>query len=182
MSKKIAFVSPHCVIDSSNGAATATLEGLQFLQTRGFAGEAFCGTRLDVAQEALVEEVLAQQRLRYEVRNAHVGPHRARMIFTVQGKLPVTLFNTASTRGGWLSGAEAAAFLTACEVFLARNRRDLIWTYGGDGTPTTQASRAVPDTVDGRGKGVRTICLLRAAPCSPAAMPRPFGRISRSGV
>ncbi len=46
--------------------------------------------------------------------------------------LPVTLFNSASTRGGWVNREETAAFLTACELFLKKNRPDLVWTYGGD--------------------------------------------------
>jgi glycosyltransferase involved in cell wall biosynthesis len=44
----------------------------------------------------------------------------------------VTLFNSASTRGGWISTEEIAAFLTACEMFLRKNRPDVVWTYGGD--------------------------------------------------
>ncbi len=46
--------------------------------------------------------------------------------------MPVTLFNSASTRGGWINREEIAAFLTGCEIFLRRNRPDLVWTYGGD--------------------------------------------------
>ena len=130
--RKIAFVSPHCVLDFTNGAATATLDALVFLQSLGFRCEAFCNSRLDSWQEVLVEEVLAQRGLRYEVRNAQIGRYRGRMIFMLYGRVPVTLFNSASTRGGWIDGEEIAAFLTACEIFLGRNRPDLVWTYGGD--------------------------------------------------
>ena len=130
--RKIAFVSPHCVLDFTNGAATATLDALVFLQSLGFGCEAFCNSRLDSWQEVLVEEVLAQRGLRYEVRNAQIGRYRGRMIFTLYGRVPVTLFNSASTRGAWMDGEEIAAFLTACEIFLGRNRPDLVWTYGGD--------------------------------------------------
>ena len=54
------------------------------------------------------------------------------MIFTAHGDLPVTLFSTASTRRGCMSDEEIAAFLEACEVFLTKNRPDVVWTYGGD--------------------------------------------------
>ena len=54
------------------------------------------------------------------------------MIFTTHGKVPVTLFNSASTRGGWINAEEIAAFLAACEIFLTKNRPDVVWTYGGD--------------------------------------------------
>ena len=54
------------------------------------------------------------------------------MIFTLYETLPVTPFNSASTRGGWISQEEIAAFLTACDIFLRTNRPNLVWTYGGD--------------------------------------------------
>ena len=174
---KIAFVSPHCVVDFTNGAATATLDALAFLQSLGFQCEAFCNTRLDAAEEVLVEEILAQRGMRYQVRNAEIGRYRGRMIFTAYGSyamqdaltpggrgedeaksevgsqmseellspprapssplpaprsVPVTLFNSASTRGAWINREEIAAFLTACSLFLKKNRPDLVWTYGGD--------------------------------------------------
>jgi glycosyltransferase involved in cell wall biosynthesis len=56
----------------------------------------------------------------------------ARLLFTVDGNLPVTVFENASTRGGWLNAEEAQAFLTACDIFLRKNRPDIVWTYGGD--------------------------------------------------
>ena len=42
---KVAFVSPHCLVDFSNGAAIATREGLKLLARQGFQCMAFCGTR-----------------------------------------------------------------------------------------------------------------------------------------
>ncbi len=154
---KIAFVSPHCLVDFTNGAATATLDALTFLQSLGFPCMAFCNSRLDAWEEVLIEEALANRGLPYEVRNAQIGAFRGRMIFTAYRMrkgdspifadtkigtvptkigtvpLPVTLFNSASTRGGWLNREEIAAFLTACDIFLKKNRPDLVWTYGGDG-------------------------------------------------
>ena len=54
------------------------------------------------------------------------------VLFFVDGKLPVTLFENGSTRGGWFGAEEVKAFLTGCEIFLRRNKPGLIWTYGGD--------------------------------------------------
>ncbi len=54
------------------------------------------------------------------------------MIFTTHGEVPVTIFNSASTRGRWINAEESAAFLRGCEIFLRRNRPDLVWTFGGD--------------------------------------------------
>jgi hypothetical protein len=125
---KIAFVSPHCVLDFTNGAAIATLDGLSSLARLGVNCEAFCSSYMDAHEEVLVEEVLARRKMRYVVRNAQIGTFKNRMIFTAHGQVPITLFNSASTRGGWISREEVAA----CEIFLRRNRPDIVWTYGGD--------------------------------------------------
>ncbi len=130
--RKVAFVSPHCVLDFTNGAATATLDALRLLEQLGFESQAFCRSRLDAREEVLFEEILAQRKVRYEVRNTRLGRHAGRMIFTLHGTVPITLLNTASTRGGCLSEEETAALLTACELFLTENRPDVVWTYGGD--------------------------------------------------
>ena len=119
-------------MDFTNGAATATLDALALLARSGFECEAFCSSRMDAWEEVLVEEVLAKRGVRYAVRNAQIGHYRGRMIFTSHGPVPVTLFNSASTRGGWINRDEIAAFVSGCEIFLRRNRPDLVWTYGGD--------------------------------------------------
>jgi hypothetical protein len=163
---KIAFLSPHCVLDFTNGAATATRDGLRLLAEQGFECQEFCGTRLDDAQEGLLQESLFRRGVRYEVRKVKVPSlapptpspkqtpsprpwvhgarplppstagegryYEARLLFTVDGNLPVTVFENASTRGGWLNVQEAQAFLTACDIFLRKNRPDVVWTYGGD--------------------------------------------------
>ena len=49
-----------------------------------------------------------------------------------EGTIAVTLFENASTRGGWLGRDEVNAFLTGCEIFLRKNRPDVVVTYGGD--------------------------------------------------
>ncbi len=130
--RKVAFVSPHCILDFTNGAATATLDGLALLARSGFQCQVFCSSRMDSWEEVLVEEVLARRGVRYAVRKAEIGEFRGRMIFTRYGNIPVTLFNSASTRGGWINADEIAAFLSACEIFLTKNRPDVVWTYGGD--------------------------------------------------
>jgi hypothetical protein len=53
------------------------------------------------------------------------------MIFAENDKLGLTLFNTFSTRS-WQDDAEVAAFLTACELFLNRQRPGVVWTFGTD--------------------------------------------------
>jgi glycosyltransferase involved in cell wall biosynthesis len=152
---KIAFVSPHCLVDFTNGAATATRDALKLLAAEGFSCEAFCGTRMDEPHEGLIQETLARQGIKYLVQKAKIGAYDGRLIFFVDGeqgarkpqaltpgpsprrrgehgRVPVTLFENGSTRGGWFGAEEVKAFLTGCEIFLRRNRPDLVWTYGGD--------------------------------------------------
>ncbi len=215
MMTKIAFMSPHCLVDFTNGAAIATREGLKLLAAQGFQCMAFCGTRLDEAGEGLIQEQLFRRKINYEVRKARLvvpggeqgagsgeqasrrsvmstaadgtrsgpatladgtgtvpatlkSPHPsplpegegtraydARLIFMVDGNshlagalgldspfadasgcdggtVPVTMFENGSTRGGWLGPQEVEAFLAACEIFLKKNRPDIVITYGGD--------------------------------------------------
>jgi hypothetical protein len=84
--RKIAFASPHCLIDFTSGAAIATLQALRFLSGLGFTCQAFCGSQLDAPEEALFEELLANQKSPYETRNVQMGSYRARMTFTLQGQ------------------------------------------------------------------------------------------------
>ena len=57
--RKIAFASPHCLIDSFGGALIATSQLLQLLQGSGFECRAFCGPRLDAPEGTTLEDVLA---------------------------------------------------------------------------------------------------------------------------
>jgi glycosyltransferase involved in cell wall biosynthesis len=136
--RKVAFVSPHCLVDFTNGAATATLDGLQLLQSLGFECQVFCSSRLDAWEEVRLEDTLARQRTPFEVRNVRIGQQTAPMLFTSQGKVPVTVFKKASNNRQWQTPGEANLFLAACKSFLTQNRPDVVWTYGGD-----PASRAI---------------------------------------
>jgi glycosyltransferase involved in cell wall biosynthesis len=144
--QKIAFVSPHCIVDRTSGAAISICETLQFLATLGFQCQAMCGSRLDAKEEAVMEEIMAQQGTPYTVHRARIGPYEGRMMLTSQGSVPVTIFENASTRGGWLSTTEAEAFLTACKLFLTKNRPDAVLTYGGD--PVSLAVVTLAKTLD----------------------------------
>jgi hypothetical protein len=142
--RKIAFVSPHCLVDFTNGAATATRDGLKLLATQGFQCSAFCGTRLDEAGEGLIQEQLFRRKIDYEVKKVKIGrPHPnplpvgegtfdARLLFMTEGGVSVTMFENGSTRGGWFGPQEVNAFLAGCELFLTKNRPDVVVTYGGD--------------------------------------------------
>ena len=95
--RKIAFVSPRCVIDFTDEAATATRDALRLLADEGFDCQVFCGTQSDELKEGLVQELLAQRGTPNEVHKTRIGPYEGHMIFTLDGKVPVTLFENAST-------------------------------------------------------------------------------------
>ena len=85
------------------------------------------------------------------------------MIFTSHGEVPVTLFNSASTRGGWINAEEIAAFLRPAR-FPEKNRPDVVWTYGGD--PVSVAVQ--------HGQAAGYSHPLLACTTSPTATLRPF--------
>ena len=120
---------------------TATLDALALLGQSGFECQAFCNTRIDAAEEVVVEELLAKRGMRYVVRNAQIGAFQGRMIFTSHDGVPITLFNSASTRGGWSKPEEIAAFLSGCEIFhksQIRNPKQI--TNSKAGKPKTRPS------------------------------------------
>jgi glycosyltransferase involved in cell wall biosynthesis len=129
--RKIAFVSPHCIIDYYNGASIATLQALQLLQTLGFECQAFCGSQLDAPRETSIDDLLARQPSPYEARSAKIDTYEARMIFILSKNVPITIFGSVSTRGDWLDEAEYAAFFTAYTKFLDAYQPDAIISYGG---------------------------------------------------
>ena len=144
--RKIAFISPHCVVDFSNGAATVTRDALRLLAGEGFECQVFCGTQMDQWEEGLAEKSLSRQGIKYEVGKARIGPHENRMIFTLDGTVPLTLFDNSSTRGGWRNIEEARPFLGGCELFLRKNRPDVVWSFGGD--PVCHAVHSVAKRLD----------------------------------
>jgi glycosyltransferase involved in cell wall biosynthesis len=146
--KKIAFISPHSIVDFHNGAAIATLHSLQFLQKQGFECQAFCGSYLDAPEESFVEAQLERQQAPYESRLAKIGDYGGRLVFSLLGGVPVTSFGSASSRGAWLDEAEIAAFVKAGTLFLDKYRPDVVLTYGGDPVSTAMVaevkSRDIP--------------------------------------
>ena len=130
--RRVAFVSPHCIMDFASGAATATRDGLAVLAGQGFICEAFCGTRIDGPHQESIQESLARLRLPHAVQDSRIGPFAAQMIFTSHTRVPVTLVDLTPATSGLINREEIAAFLTGCELFLDRFRPDTVLTYGGD--------------------------------------------------
>jgi glycosyltransferase involved in cell wall biosynthesis/GT2 family glycosyltransferase len=143
--RKIAFISPHCVLDFTNGAAVATYAGLRMAAKLGFNCDVLCSSQMDSRDATTIEDVFARQGITYEVCEVSLAQQPARFLLTQPDGFPVTVFEKASAGSGW-SEADTAAFLTCCEEFLRENRPDLVWTYGGD--PVSLAIHALVKQMD----------------------------------
>jgi glycosyltransferase involved in cell wall biosynthesis len=144
--RKVAFVSPHCLLDFTNGAATATLDGLQLLHSLGFGCHVLCSSQSDAWEEVVLEDVLAKQKTPYEVRDIRLGTHAAQILLTHQKEIPFSIFKKKTTTRQWQDKEEVATFLAACEFLLQKNRPDVIWTYGGD--PVSRAIHRLAKKLD----------------------------------
>jgi len=142
---KIAFVSAHCAVDPTNGAATSTLDALQLLAQSGFDCQVFCCSHLDALEDVAIEDILDQYGARYHFRDATIGAYRGQFLFTAHGDVPVTLFRAAYSRP-WAGNEEFEAFLAACDHFLKEQRPDVVWTYGGD--PSAYAIQRLAKRLD----------------------------------
>ena len=143
--RKVAFVSAHCAIDPTNGAATSTLDGLALLAEAGFDCQVFCCSHLDAMEEVSIEDVLDQCGARYRFRDVTIGSYQGQFLFTSHRNVPVKLFRSAYTRQ-WAGVEEFDAFLAACDQFLKQNRPDLVWTFGGD--PSAYAIQRLAKRLD----------------------------------
>jgi glycosyltransferase involved in cell wall biosynthesis len=129
--RKIAFISPHCVMDFTNGAAVATYAGLRMLARQGFSCEVLCASRMDAWESKPVEAVLSQQGVGFQFRDVELDQYRGQLLLVEPDGFPVSIFKNATTHGDW-SPSEAAAFFACCEYLLSRYKPDVVWTYGGD--------------------------------------------------
>jgi glycosyltransferase involved in cell wall biosynthesis len=129
--RKIVFVSPHCLVDPTCGAAVATAQGLRFLQTLGFQCKAFCGARLDVSEN--IETMLRRHEVAYRHSTIPLGNAQGPVLLASLGgfaprggsdSLEVTIFPNEAQ--------QQADFLCACDAFLEAERPDAVLTYGGD--------------------------------------------------
>jgi glycosyltransferase involved in cell wall biosynthesis len=145
-SRRIAFASPHCLLDFTSGAANATVEQLKLLAGLGFSCEAFCGGRFDAPEEVSLEDVLARRARPFEKESVALGGRTTNIFRTVVGgdadqqsatgrpggAVPLTVVRTQSSRGQRMAQDEKGAMLGAYADFLDRVCPDVLMTYGGD--------------------------------------------------
>jgi GT2 family glycosyltransferase len=129
--RKIAFASPHCLVDPSNGAAVATSHLLQLVQDEGFECRALCGPRLDAPQVATLETVLAAAPNGGGMRKTKLTGCDAEMLLTRLGSVPLAVFSAPFNAAGWFDEAATTAFYQSYTAFLDDYRPDVLLTYGG---------------------------------------------------
>jgi glycosyltransferase involved in cell wall biosynthesis len=142
---RIAFVSPHCLIDSTNGPAIAMADTLSWLQQLGFQCQAFCGGRLDRPEGIPLTETLAHQGVTFEAPRPPAGQSGPALIFANHKGVPVTLFPGPLHWSATPDVQEGEAFLAVCGRFLDLWRPDAVLSYGGD-----PVARALFDLIEAR--------------------------------
>ena len=95
---------------------------------------AFCTSKLDFQQEALLEQIVGDLREPYQIQPSICGGERANLLFTRQ-RVPITVMKLESSRHTRQSPEDVRNVLTFFEKFLDANAPDVMLTYGGD--PTT---------------------------------------------
>ncbi len=133
--ERIAFVSPHCLLDFTNGAATATLDQLQLLRRIGFDGQAFCGSQCDAADGTAIGDVLKKQGTPHTITSATSGSAGVPLVRTVHQGVPVTIVDAPAIDPAQPDSPAGRQFLAACDAFLRQARPDVVLTYGGGAMP-----------------------------------------------
>jgi hypothetical protein len=105
IAKKVLFASAHSIVDFSNGASIATLEGLT---TAGFNCQAFCAGKLDFQTEARLDEIADAMHAPHRDEPSVCGSQLANVMYTRRQHVPVTLIRLESTRQQGYYGSENA--------------------------------------------------------------------------
>ncbi len=140
--RKIAFVSPHCLIDHTSGATVATASALQLLGKIGFETVAFCGPQTAGPDGLSWDQVLADDPTADHASASSTGGQPPRTVTVDHKGVQTTIFRTDSQGGPWTDDAEATAFYQACGAFLDAHRPDVVLTYGGNAPAQTLISLA----------------------------------------
>ncbi|MGO9110602.1 MAG: glycosyltransferase [Thermoguttaceae bacterium] len=143
--ERIAFVSPHCLLDFTNGAATATLDQLQLLQRVGFQCRAFCGSQCDVAAGTAIEDVLEKHSVPHRVASETIGSLVVPLIQATYQGVSTTVVQSSAIDRSHPNSTIGRQFLAACDAFLHHSRPDVVLTYGGGPLPV-----AIHDLVKAR--------------------------------
>lgn len=108
--------------DETSGLA----EAAHALTRSGLTSHAFCPTKLAADEGVAFERVLLDAGTPFQVQDTTFGHHTARMIYARAGAIPVSMFQTRSTRQAEYGEGEAAAIIDYFEKFLLTYRPDAL--------------------------------------------------------
>ncbi len=150
---KILFVSYHCLLDPSSGAAISAIDLLELLGSRGWNVRAFCGPLLDSPGDGPIARRLADQRVDFHRRRPPAGFPPVGVLHFRRGCVPGMVFEPSSFAPD-VAPDDAQAFLALYQRLLDRFCPDVIVTYGGHRVAGELMRRA-------RQRGVRVVFWLR---------------------
>jgi len=126
---RILFASPHCLLDTTNGAALATQELLIQLAERGFPCEVVTASICDPKREVLMDEVLSHHSSAKITKSEMIKD--VPCIEVNDGVLPHKILTTRSSRRPALRSTEEEALLSLVERRIGEFQPNLLLTYGG---------------------------------------------------
>jgi glycosyltransferase involved in cell wall biosynthesis len=130
--RSVVYAGCHSIIDSSSGAAVATMDTLQLLTSIGFKCQAFCTPLRDTDDEVCFEDVVAGVAQSHSLVPSICRSHHANLLFARCKQVPVTFIRFRSTRHDRVGPDELFAALSFFDRFLLANRPDVVLTYGCD--------------------------------------------------
>lgn len=138
--KRVLFVSRHCYLDDSNGAAVSSRDLMQTIASAGYPVEVLSSITLDLATQANPVGWFAGRGWDIEgVSNHAFAAGSAGIRLTVPAHIslhangiPVTLSCGNSTRSHEPDDLEIGEFLQLFRGIAGRNRPDIVMGYGGD--------------------------------------------------
>jgi glycosyltransferase involved in cell wall biosynthesis len=137
---KILFVTRHCYLDNSNGAAVSSRELIQVLARRGFSVEVLSSITMDLAIDVNPVAWFTDQGWSFEDIPGHSwsfdvhgiraeSPPHLRLI--AQG-VPVVLHRGTTTGRHEPDEVERREFIQLFDIIVSRFRPDVVVGYGGD--------------------------------------------------
>lgn len=125
--KHILFTSHHSLLDSSSGAAVATLHLLQLLQDCGWTVSAFTGNLTDSLRSATILQHKIQQTSESKLKGSSFHLHT-----TFWNNVPIDCLLHIGDVNGSQQAAYSHEFLTQFRRIIRDRRPGVILTYGGD--------------------------------------------------
>jgi glycosyltransferase involved in cell wall biosynthesis len=129
LTRRILFVSPYCLLDTTSGAALATRELLEQLVLLGFPCTAVTASIFDATRQVSLEEMVTQFSTAF---NARLDPsENAYFVEISYNGITHTILKTGRSQRPFLTPQEEAALLSFVDRKISDFHPDLFLTYGG---------------------------------------------------